>query len=84
MAHTHNCGSAVRIFLNFALMTVIIFLYQKNVVQDKWAISGPKIAHPYSSGSALRMLKYYRMKGAGRYMKILLLVFREEHSTGAI
>ena len=54
-------------------------------MQDKWAISGPKIAHPYSSGSALRMLlKYYRMKGAGRYMKILLLVFREEHSTGAI
>ena len=47
-------------------------LYQKKFVQDKWAILGPKMAHPHNSGSALRIfLKFCRMKGANRYMKIL-------------
>ena len=27
---------------------------EKNFVQDKWAILGPKMAHPHNSGSALR------------------------------
>ena len=33
----------------------------------------------YNSGSALRIfLKFCRMKGANRYMKILLVVFQEK------
>ena len=36
---------------------------------------GPKMAHPHNSGSALRIfLKFCRMKGANRYMEILLVV----------
>ena len=31
----------------------------------KWAILGPKMAHPHNSGSAGRIfLKFYTMKGA--------------------
>ena len=60
-------------------------MYQNNFVQDKWAILGPKMAHPYNSGSALRIfLKFCRMKGANMYMEILLVVFREKKSSGAI
>ena len=34
---------------------------------EKWAILGPKIAHPHSLGSAGRMfLKFYTMIGANR------------------
>ena len=47
---------------------------KKKFVQDKWAILGLKMAHPHNSGSALRIfLKFYRMKEADRYMKILLV-----------
>ena len=54
-------------------------LYQKNFVHDKWAILGPKVAHPHNFGWALRIfLKFCRMKGANRYIKILLVVFREK------
>ena len=60
-------------------------LYQKSFVQDKWAILGLKMAHPHNSGLALRIfLKFCRMKGANRYMKILLVVFCEKNSFGAI
>ena len=46
-------------------------LYQKKFVQDKWAILWLKMAHPDKSGSAQRIiLKFCRMKGANRYMKI--------------
>ena len=59
-------------------------MYQKNCVQAKWVILDPKMAHPHNSGLALRIfLKFYRMKGANRYMKILLVVFREKNSIGA-
>ena len=58
-------------------------LHQKNIVQDKWVILCPKMAHPDNSGSALRiLLKFCRMKGANRYMKILLVVFREKIHLG--
>ena len=44
---------------------------------------GPKIAHPHNSGSALRIFKKScRMKGANRYMKILLVVFLEKSHLG--
>ena len=37
---------------------------------------GPETAHPHNSGLALRIfLKLCRMKGANRYIKILLVVF---------
>ena len=46
------------------------------------------MAHPHNSGSTLRVfffyfLKFCRMKGANRYMKISLVVFREKTSFGA-
>ena len=48
-------------------------LYQKKFVQDKWTNLCPKMTHPDNSGPALRiLLKFCRMKGANRYMKILL------------
>ena len=58
---------------------------KRNVVQGKWVILGPKMAHPHNSGSTLRsFLKFCGMKGANRYMKILLDVFQEKKSFGAI
>ena len=60
-------------------------IFQKKILWGKWTILGPKMAHPHNSGSALRIfLKFRRMKGANRYMKILLVVFREKDSFGAI
>ena len=92
MVYLHNSGFAVKIFLNLAQGKELKVdksnnngLYQKNFVQEKWAILGPKTAHPYNSGWALRIfLKFCRMKRANRYMKILLVVFREKNSFGAI
>ena len=60
-------------------------LYQKKFVQDKWAILDPKMAHPHNSGSTLRIFfRFSRVKGASRYMKILLVIFQEKNSFGAI
>ena len=60
-------------------------LYQKNFVIDKWTILGPKKTHPHNSRSALRIfLKFCRMKESNRYMTILLVVFGEKSSFGAI
>ena len=54
-------------------------------MQDKWSILGPKTAHPHNSGSSLRVfLEFCRMIGANKYMKILLVVFREKNPFGAI
>ena len=59
-------------------------LYQKKIALDKWSILGPKMTHPYNFGSALRIfLKFCRMNGANRYMKVLLVVF-QKNSFGAI
>ena len=42
-------------------------------------------AYPHNSESTLRFFKTFcRMKGADRYMKVLLVVFREKKSFGAI
>ena len=56
MAHPHNSGSAVRIFLNFEKGQQVDesnnnVLYQKNFVQHKWAILDPKMTHPHNSGT---------------------------------
>ena len=42
-------------------------------------------AYPHNSESTRRFFlkKIYRMKGANRYMKILLVVFREKNLLGA-
>ena len=54
-------------------------LYQKKIIQDKWAILGSKMVHPHNSGLAIRIyLQFWRMKGANRYMDILLVIFREK------
>ena len=43
------------------------------------------MAYPHNSRSALRIfLKFCRMEGADRYMKILLVVFREKKLFGVI
>ena len=66
-------------------MRVILIIFQKNFVHDKWAILGLKMAHLHNSGSALRIyLKFCKMKGANRYMKILLVVIREKNSCGPV
>ena len=58
---------------------------KKKFVQGKWAILGLKMAHPLNSGLTLRIFfKFCRMKVATRYMKILLVVFREKNSFGAV
>ena len=56
-------------------------MYQKKIVQDKWAILDPKMAHPDNSET---FKKFCRMKRANRYMKILLVVFEEKNSFGEI
>ena len=56
-----------------------------NFFHGKWAILDLEMAHPHSNGLALRIfLKFCRMKGANRCMKILLVVFREKNSFWAI
>ena len=45
----------------------------------KWAILGPKMAHPHNSGSAGRIfLKFYTMKGANRYIRTILIIFQKK------
>ena len=52
----------------------------KRIVQDKWAILWLKMAHPDNSGWAQRiLLNFCGMKGAKRYMKILLLFEKKFH-----
>ena len=53
--------------------------YQNKFVQDKWDILGLKMAHPDNSRSALRILKFSRMKVGNRYMKILLFFKKKFH-----
>ena len=53
---------------------------KKKIVQDKWAILGLKMAYPHNSGSALRIfLKFCRMQGVDRYMKILFFLDKKIH-----
>ena len=66
-------------------MKVIIMVCTKKIL---FRTNGPLWArkwHILITGSALRIfLKFCRMKGANWYMKILLVVFREKNSFGAI
>ena len=57
----------------------MVWFVPKKIVHDKWAILVLKMAHPHNSGSALRIfLKFCRMKGANRYIKVLLVAFQEK------
>ena len=64
---------------------MLIFFSKKKFVWGKWTILGPKMAHPQNSKSTVKLLKKFcRMKGADRYMKVLLVVFRRKISFGEI
>ena len=55
------------------------------MIMDKWIILGPKMAHPQLWISSKNFfLTFCRMEGANRYMKILLVFFREKNPFGAI
>ena len=61
------------------------FRHKNGAFSYKWAILCPKMAHPHNSGLALRIfVKFSRMKGANRYMKILLILFQDQKTFGAI
>ena len=52
---------------------------EKNSHLGKWAILGPKIAHPHNSGSAGRFFfTFYAMKGANSYMRMILIIFKKK------
>ena len=56
-------------------MKEIIWFVPKKIVQDKYVILDLKMAHLQKFGLALRIfLKFCRMKGANKYMKIFLVV----------
>ena len=60
-------------------------MYKKKLVHNKWTILGPKMEYPHNCGSALRIsLKFCRVKGVSRYMKILWVDIREKSSFGLI
>ena len=44
-----------------------------------WTILGPKMAQPHNSGSTGRIfLKFCTMKGADRYMRIILVIVQKK------
>ena len=52
---------------------------KKNLFMTNGVILDLQMAHPHNAGLGIRIfLKFYRMKGANRYMKILLVVFPEK------
>ena len=61
------------------------FWPKNGALSYKWAILCSKMAHPHNSGLALRIfVKFSRMKGANRYRKILLILFQDQKTFGAI
>ena len=63
---------------------MILTIFLKKFFWEKWAILTRKW-HILITQDQLRIFKkFYRMKGANRYMKNLLVVFRENISFGAI
>ena len=66
------------------MKVIIIMVCTKKIVQERWAILSPKMAHPHDSVSTVRIfLKFFVMKGADSYIEVLL-VFREKISFGVI
>ena len=59
-------------------MKIIVFP-KKSFLVGKWAILGLKMAHLHNSVSALRIFfKFCTMKGANKYMEIILMTFPEK------
>ena len=67
-------------------MKIMLIIFSKKIlVWGKRTILGPKMEHPHNFGSALRIFfKFCITKGVNKYLKILLVVFREKISSGAI
>ena len=65
-------------------MKVIKIVCTKKIFfQEKLFILGLKMANPHNFVEALRIfLKFCRMKGANRCMKVLIVIFREKKSFG--
>ena len=62
----------------------VIMVCTKKFFSWQMVILGPKMAHLHKSGSArIIFLKFCIMKGANRYMEILLVVFEKKNSFGA-
>ena len=58
----HNSGAAGRIVFKFCTMKeangwlrMILIIFKKNFVWDKWTILCQKLARPHNSGSAVRI-----------------------------
>ena len=52
--------------------------FEKNSDLGKWSILGPKIVDPHNSGSAGRIfLKFCTMKGANRWVRVILIIFQK-------
>ena len=64
-------------------MKVIIMFVPENICSGEMGHFGPENGTSHNSGSALRIfLKYCIIKGANRYMEILLVVFQEKIHLG--
>ena len=58
---------------------------KKNLIWGNGPFWAQKMVHPHNSGLTLRIfLKFCRLKGANRYMKVPFVVFLEKISFGAI
>ena len=65
-------------------MKVITMVYTKTIfVQDRWAVLVPKMVHILIN-SKIFFIKILQNEGPDRYIKILLVVFRQQNSFGAI
>ena len=63
----------------------MIIMFVPRIVQDKYVILDLKMAHPHNFGLALRIfLKFCRIKGENKYMKVLLVILQEKSSFGTI
>ena len=66
-------------------MEIILVVFLKKIYLGQFGHSTQKMVRPHNFGSASGFFfKFCLMKGAMRYMKILLVVFREKISFGAI
>ena len=58
---------------------------EKILIWAKWVVLGPKMMRPRNSGSTVRInLRFCSRKGAKRHIKLILMVFLEKLSLGAI
>ena len=51
---------------------------EKNSHLGKWAILGPKMAHPHNSGSGRTSLKFCLVKGTNSQMRMILIILQKK------